>query len=103
MTTAALNVPPVEPREFEDRPHEEPLESANRVRIQLLGRRYAKKTLTDEENARLEISSAKVAALAPSVTPEDLESLEAIVRRTDEISARLKARLDALDELAKAR
>ncbi|MBI5544704.1 MAG: hypothetical protein HY901_12505 [Deltaproteobacteria bacterium] len=82
---------------------EQPFESANRTRIQLLGRRYARKTLTDEEHARLEITSAKVAALAPSVTPDDFKKLEAIGQRTDETSARLKARLEALKDLAKAK
>jgi hypothetical protein len=44
-----------------------------------------------------------VAGLAPSVTPDDFKKLEEITQRTDEISERLKARLEALEELAKAK
>ena len=57
----------------------------NSKRIKLLARKYARKGLTPEENARLEIVSERVRQLMPRVTEADLEGLEKLFQEVERI------------------
>lgn len=67
------------------------VEDQNRVRLALLAREFARKALTPEDAARLEVASARVQALLPRVAAKDFEDLEQSVR-----DARAVADRDAL-------
>jgi len=62
----------------------------NTKRLKLLARKYARKALTREEEARLEIVSERVRQLMPRVTAQDFERLEALAKEV--------SRLRELDE-----
>lgn len=65
---------------------------ANQTRLELLARRYAKKALTDEEAARLEIAKERVARLFPRVSAEHFEALAKSAELARDIERRLAAR-----------
>lgn len=69
-------------------------ERENRTRLRLLSRMYARKDLAleNEDQARLDIASARVAALLPRVTATDFENLASRVEKLGSIEARLAAR-----------
>ena len=71
-------------------------EQANEDRIQLLAREYAKKDLSPEDRARLEIATERVAQLMPRVTANDFEELAAMASQTIETRRRLDERKAAL-------
>lgn len=72
----------------------------NTRRLKLLARKYARKGLTSEEQARLEIVSERVRRLIPRVTAEDFERLEALaeeVRHLRELDEEVRHKMGLLD------
>lgn len=70
----------VETRETEpDAPSDKAI-TENSRRLQLLARKYARKALTSEEQARLDIVSERVRQLMPRVMATDLEKLEELAQ-----------------------
>lgn len=57
----------------------------NSRRLQLLARKYARKGLTSEEQARLDIVTERVRQLMPRVMATDLEKLEELAQRAARI------------------
>lgn len=73
----------------------------NEDRLKLLARKYvAKEKLSDEQSARLEIVTARVRQLMPSVTVQEYEALEGVLLLLHDVSdtdKQLRAELAALE------
>lgn len=65
-------------------------ELANTDRLKLLARKYALRSLSPEDAARLEIVTERVRYLIPRVTASDFEALERIHRELEEIGTETK-------------
>lgn len=71
-------------------------EKAQRTRVELLARKYARNTAFEpEELARFEIATTRLDAIAPRVTPEDRQMLSDFSGRLDS----LDKELTEIDEL----
>lgn len=89
--TRFFDVTPVEREEliteYNQSIHEsEEVEATNIDRIKLLARKYARKGLSTEDEARLEIVTERIRQLIPRVTIEDFEHLGKIAEEIKNIS-----------------
>ena len=69
---------------------ENPVREINRARLHLLARRFAEKSLTPEQAARLEILTEKVKMMMPRVTKEDFERVAEMATRLQDSEGRVE-------------
>ena len=69
----------------------------SRGRMELLARKYAEKTLTPEQSARLIILTERVRAIMPRVRDDDFQSLDkldSLLEKSQSVREKMKSDLD---------